>query len=127
MPDLTLFLSRSLEEEMLVAFFEREIGIPCESLQLGKASAFALVSCIAYSDGYPMGVSLAWPASIAPGSVTQLAVALSRAARVSVLFEGEESESETPAEQWFLVEPPLQDPRPVRILELPDGICPADT
>jgi hypothetical protein len=127
MPDLTLFVSEPLEEKKLLAFFERETGIPCESLQFRHESAVALVSSLTYSEGYPMAVSFAWPSNSGPVSVGRLAGALSQEANLSVLYEGEKSVSDTSAEQWLLAEPSLQIPRPVRIRELRDGVCPAET
>jgi hypothetical protein len=127
MPDFTLFLNRPVEEKTLLAFFERETGAGWESLQYRNEAAVALLSCLECSDGYPMAVSLAWPAKALLVSVANLASALSKEFGLLVLYEGEESASDTPAEQWFLAEPSLQVPRPVRIRELHDGVCPAET
>ena len=126
MTDLSLFVDKNLNEAELLSFFNATLGIPFESLEHQRVGAEGLVTCLEYTQGFPLLVSVSWSktASISK-QAAMVAQELADRFQARVLLEADDSISDTTQERWLLAEPGLLAPRPVRTLQHIDGIEPA--
>lgn len=121
---ITFFMRSAVDEPALLDAFERITGLVCCSLEFPKDSAQAVVMPLEYSEGFRFAATLAWHASLRPAaSVDEMAQWLAEEFDAEVLFEAQDSISDTEREKWRLASPAHESPRSVQIKELPDGIC----
>lgn len=78
---------------------------------------------IEYSEGFRLGISLTWrPSSDVVLRIGELAQCLANEFQSEVLFEAEDSISDTGQERWLLATPGQKELRAVRIEALTDGV-----
>ena len=125
MTDLSLFIDKNLNEAELLSFFNAKLGIAFESLEHQRDGAEGLVTCLGYTQGFPLLVSVSWSktASISKRAA-MVAQELADRFQARVLLEADDSISDTTQERWLLAEPGSLAPRPVRTLQHRDGIEP---
>jgi len=125
--DLTFFLREPVEEKLLLSVLESVTGTPCGSLELPNESASVFLMSLESSQGFRQGVSLMWPLTIlwpfilVPTKV-ELCDRIASALQAEVLFEADDSISDTNLEKWLLATPGEGSPHAVNIKELTDGI-----
>ncbi|NHZ42029.1 hypothetical protein [Massilia aquatica] len=123
MNEVPFFVRRQIDQRDLLRFFERELGLSCESILHQKDTALAFLMTIEHDEGFRHYVYLFWrEGPVLDKSLAQLAPIFADEFATEILFESESSIADTSAEEWLLAVPGGGVPTLVSIIDLADGI-----
>ncbi|UOD28107.1 hypothetical protein INH39_21890 [Massilia violaceinigra] len=128
MNEVPFFVKRLIDQRDLLRFFERELGLSCDSILHPKDTALAFLMTIEHDEGFRHYVYLFWrEGPVFDKSLAQLAQIFADEFATEILFESESSIADTSAEEWQLAVPGGSGPAVVTVIELADGIDVANT
>ena len=101
-----LFIKKTISESILIEAIESVTGVKCESLDLPKDDAIGFLMSNYCQGEYPLEINFSWPRTHnLKITLNQFCSSLSSKLNVGVLFESEDSISDTNQEKWLLVYP----------------------